>query len=623
MKTSRETERSLRRSKAGRRVAVPALALVLLLAPGTAGSAARKHAPPTMVISQGGSAPDNQTTQTPASGGAAQPSANGASNGGNTVAPGVEFTRVQDLNPEKRATNRPIKQKWAVVVGISEFKEARMNESPAMEHAAKEFYDYLVDPNGGRFAPDHVRFLSNNSATLRNITASLGQQWLGSLAGPDDLVVVFFSTSSFPTTDGSTYLCAHDVALDNVAGTCVSMQYLMDSLKHDVKTDRVLLVLQACYSGSAELSGSKSLCPNYNVDVTKVPLGKGYVILSSSTADQRTFGDLFTRNLVAALRKENGLVPLATAFESARKATEDGAGLISKGARQTPIMKSQWQGNDLIVGIPPVEQVTNLPSDVKNFLSAESYYLKATKLIQGGDVDGAIVQYKQALGIDPIYADALGDLAAALWIKGDVSAAADMLKRAVAAAPRDSLFHLNYARVLDKQGDSAGSEHELALAYSLNPKDTTVLIAVARKAMDHKNYDRAVSLLKSATLLAPTNADIRIRLSYALAQTGKSEEAVTQAREAVKLNPQSVTALINLGSSLLLQGQPVDAISTYKQAITLDSKNADAHYLLSNAMQRQGDKAGAKAEIQLFIELTAPGDPRVESAKARLSQLTQ
>jgi len=534
---------------------------------------------------------------------------------------GVQFTKVQDLNPGAKPTNRLVKQKWAVVIGASNFKEKRLdNELPSMDTSAKQFYDYLVDPQGGRFAKDHVRLLVNSAATRQNIITSLSREWLGSLAGPDDLVVVYIATSSFPTTDGSTYLCAYDCALDNVYGTCVSMQSLMNTLRHDVQSDRILLVLQACYSGAAQLtSGAKALFSGYNIDLDKVALGKGYVILSSSAPDERTWGDAFSRHLIAALREQNGMTPLRTAFEKARDQTADetaNAGV--RYSRQTPVMKSDWSGNDLVLGTPPVDEVSQLPSGVLNFLSAETYYLKATNLIRAGDIDGAIKQYNQAVEIDPSYADALADMGAAYWIKGDVQQSASVYKRAIAANPNDSLFHANYARVLDKLGDQPNSQSELELAYKLNPKDKTVLCALAGKAVAGKDYARAAELLQAATQLYPAAPEIREKLCYLLTRQGDIKGALIQAREAVRLDPQSASARINLGSALVLDGQLDPALSQYREAIKLSPQSPDAHYLLSKALERAGDQQGAKIELATFLSTCPPNDPRAQEVRRQV-----
>ncbi len=422
---------------------------------------------------------------------------------GTTVTKGFEWTKVQDLKSDSRATNRPVKRKWAVVVGASKFKEKRLDgEELSMDRAAKQFYDYLIDPQGGRFDPSHVKLLLNAEATKQNVMSAMGPSWLGSLAGPDDIVAVFFATNSFPTTDGNTYLCAYDCALDNIYSTCISIPGLMSGLRKDVRADRILLVLQACYSGAAELnSGAKALYSGYNIDLEKVVLGKGYVILSSSGPDEITYDDSFSRHLVESLRQQNGLIPLRSAFASAQKATQVDSAKQSK--RQTPIMKSDWSGNDLVLGVPTVEKVSALPDGVMSFMSAESYYLKATNLANSGDFDGAVKQYELAISVDPTYADALADFGSVLALRERFSQAASLYQKAINVRPGDSLFHANYARILDKLGKEPEALEQLELAYKYNPKDRLVLSALSSKELGAGHVERGVQLFQRPVSFIP------------------------------------------------------------------------------------------------------------------------
>lgn len=537
--------------------------------------------------------------------------------------PGFQWTQIQDLKADARAENRPIKQKWAVVIGASKFKEHRLDQADAsMDRAAHEFYNYLIDEKGGRFAPSHVKLLTNAEATRQGIMAALGSQWLGQLAGPDDLVTVFIATNSFPTTDGSTYLCAYDCALDNIYSTCISIPDLMGTLKKEVKSDRILLVLQAAYSGAAELnSGSKALYSGYNIDVDKVQLGKGYVILSSSGPNEQTWNDAFSHQLVTALRQQNGLIPLRDAFATAQKNTQAETSKLGFNRRQTPVMKADWSGNDLVLGTPPIEKVSDLPPGVTSFLSAEVSYLAATKLANASKFDEAIAEYQKAIGIDPKYADALADYGAVMAIKNNLPEAVSLYEKAVAVRPNDTLFHANYARILDRMGKAQEATAQLEKAYLCNPKDLVVLQALAGKDLKSGNVDRAVKLLKEAVTLYPKSSTVHERLSYAYSKSGEGELALNEAREAAKLDPKSPSAQLNLGSTLLMSGNRADAIEAYRSAVTIAPDYSDAHYLLSRALEASGDKPAAVAELNRFLQLCQDTDPRAAAARKHLSEL--
>lgn len=538
---------------------------------------------------------------------------------------GVKFTQTEDLDPNKRSENMPIKQKWAVVVGLSKFKESRLsNDSMTNSQAAKDFQDYLLDSNGGRFSEKHVRLLANSKATKENVLSTLGSSWLGPLAGPDDLVVVFISTSSFPTTDGGAYLCAYDCALDNVYGTCFSMQDLMSTLKKNVKAKRIVLILQAAYSGAADLNGgSKALSKSFNIDPAKLLSGSGYMLVSSSQPNQMSWGNIFSSNLIQSLKEEGGLIPLTEAFEKAQKKTEqDTSSLGSRfTAKQTPLLQSDWKGKGLSLGTPATEDIQDLPSDVSGFLAAEAHYFRANNFITNGDLDNALKEYEQAINTDPKYASALADYATVLFLKGQNEKAIELYRRAIEERPDEALYRANYARVLEKLGKSDECKQQLEKAYELNPKDKVVLTALSSRLLASKKADGAASLLQQAVDLYPKSSDLHSRLSYALAQSGRIGLAIAHANTAVNLDPKSATARINLGSTLTLDGDNAGALSAYKEAVTLDPKNANVHYLLSRTYEKTGQKANAKQALQTFIELSPPQDPRRAKAEQMLGNM--
>jgi len=539
------------------------------------------------------------------------------------VVKGVEFTKIQDLNPNAKATNRPIKQKWAVVIGASKFKEGRLApggaEAGDMAQSAKEFNDYLVDPNGGRFDKTHVKLLLDSGATRQNIMTALGS-FLSSAVGPDDLVVVYIATSAFPTTDGNTYLCAYDCALENIYGTCISMQTLMGTLRENVHSDRIVLILQSAYSGAADLeSGAKSLGPaSYNLDLGKVVMGNGFIIMSSSQPNEMTWSSAFSRNLTSALRQEGGLVSLDKAFAAAKQKTETETAAAGPKKKQVPAMKSTWTGTPLVLGAPPVERVANLPA---SFLSAEGSYLKASNLIAEGKTEDAIEQYKLAVVADPKYADALADYGAALTMKDDWKGAADLYKRAIAVRPNDELFRVNYARVLDKLGEKDASLQELTNAYRLNPRDVSVLKTLSSKSLAAGQGELAVRYLEEAVDLYPSKSELRDRLSQVLLKNGDIDQAVAQAKEAVRLDPKSAAARTTLGSILLIQGYVGPAVQSYGEAQKLAPMDENIMWLRSRALEKSGDRAGAMKELERFLSTCSPADPRGVKAVEHLKEL--
>jgi tetratricopeptide (TPR) repeat protein len=538
---------------------------------------------------------------------------------------GVEFTKVQDLKADTVSVNRPIKQKWAVVIGISSFKDRNFSTETPNAKAARDFYDYLTDKKAGRFDVEHVKLLTDEAATQRAILDSLGPRWLGSVAGKDDLVVVYIATDGFPTTDGGTYIAAYDCSMDNIYGTCISMRELMQNLRKSVQSDRIVLVLQSNYSGAADLTaGAKSLTPkkSYNLDLSQVMLGKGFVVLTSSKSDQISIGDTFTQNLISALRTDGGMIPLQTAFGKAKEQTEyDTTYKMNPAKTQTPVLKSEWTGTDIILGTPPAERVSNLPADVENFLGAESHYLKASKFAVDGNLDAAIAEYKLAIAADANYADAIADYGVALGLKGNWQEALTQLNRAVELQPKDVLYRTNLARAYDQLGQRGECIKQLEYAYSLNPKDSAVLRALASKAIGAKDYATAAKLLNEALALYPNNASLHDRLSYADSMIGNLDDALKHAQQATKLDPQLASAWLNKGSIEMAQSNLVDALESYRAALKADPRNADAWFLLSQANEKRGDMDGMREALSKFLAVCPPSDARGETARKKLAEM--
>ena len=266
-----------------------------------------------------------------------------------------------ETQPEESAldvTNRPVRDKWALIVGISNFQDNKLNlKYPAKD--AKDFNDYLLKE--GNFAPDHVKLLTNEQATRANILSELGDKWLPRVANPDDLVVIYISShgsASDMDIGGVNYLLAYDSQVDSLYASGLPMQDLTRIIKGRVHSDRVVLVLDACHSGAAD-PGAKGLFKQGNVDVTEVAQGTGQLVISSSQPSQVSWeskhyqNSVFTRCLIESLKSKGNATTLGEAFSNMKDKVQQEV-LTERGVLQTPVLKSRWKGNDLRLAAPAV-----------------------------------------------------------------------------------------------------------------------------------------------------------------------------------------------------------------------------------------------------------------------------
>ncbi len=262
----------------------------------------------------------------------------------------------QTITEPPRRNGKPLRDKWAVIVGISNFKDTKINlHYPAKD--AKDFSDFLIKEKG--FAPDHVKLLTDRAATRANILSLLGNKWLPRVAEPDDLVIIYFSGHGSPSSldvGGVNYLVAYDTDVNDLYSTAIAMQDLTRIIKERVHSDRIMILLDACHSGAVATS-AKGLARASNVDVDLIVQGTGQLVLSSSSPDQQSWeskryqGSVFTKHLMDGLRRNGKMTSLGDAFSYLDEEVQREV-LRDRGILQNPIMKSKWEGRDLVIGVP-------------------------------------------------------------------------------------------------------------------------------------------------------------------------------------------------------------------------------------------------------------------------------
>lgn len=254
--------------------------------------------------------------------------------------------------------NRPVRDKWALVIGVSQFANPALNLKYSAKDA-QDFADYLKNEAG--FAADHVKELINEEATEKRILSLLGNKWLPYAAGPDDLVVIFVSTHGSGAeldVGGQNYLVAYDTDVDDLYTTGIPMQKLAKDIKERVHAERVVIFLDACHSGGANGKGESKGLSRSGVDASELAYGSGQMVIASSKEDQVSWeskngqNGVFTANLLEALRADGKNTTINKMFETLKDKVQDQV-LRERGRLQTPVMESRWQGNELSLAAVP------------------------------------------------------------------------------------------------------------------------------------------------------------------------------------------------------------------------------------------------------------------------------
>lgn len=283
----------------------------------------------------------------------------------------AETVAVPPSQALSEAINSPVLDKWALVVGISKFADSSLNLKFASKDA-RDFYDYLTKE--GNFKPDHVQLLLDEEATRESILDMFGDKWLPHAALPGDLVVIYISSHGSPAgmdVGEVNYIIAHNTDKERLFSTGVSLQELIQLIKKRVHSDRVIAILDTCYSGAAGTE-SKGVLRTTNINADEIAQGTGQMVICSSEPNQTSWesksyqNSVFTHQLIEGLRLKGNNTTLEEAFNFMKQRVQEEV-VKDRGALQTPVLKGKWQGDKLILAVAPTSPRTApiVPKPVK------------------------------------------------------------------------------------------------------------------------------------------------------------------------------------------------------------------------------------------------------------------
>jgi tetratricopeptide (TPR) repeat protein len=277
-------------------------------------------------------------------------------------------------------SDKSVSDKWAIVIGVSNFKDPSIN----LKYAAKDatdFRNFLVTHEN--FKADHVQLMTDANATKEKIISKLGDGWLGRVAKKDDLVLIYVSSHGSATQDdvGVNFLVTYDTDKSKLVSTGLPMQWLTKIIQEQVHSGRVIVILDVCHSGAAAAAkstdtsdiddddqgesttatqgdaGSKGMARGHGFNASELSLGSGQIVLCSSLANQISWesknypNSVFTKRLMEALQCNGADTTLKQAYEQLRSSV--GAEVLGdRAAIQTPdLANKNWTGGDPVLAV--------------------------------------------------------------------------------------------------------------------------------------------------------------------------------------------------------------------------------------------------------------------------------
>ena len=157
--------------------------------------------------------------------------------------------------------------------------------------------------------------------------------------------------------------------------------------------------------------------------------------------------------------------------------------------------------------------------------------------LRQGRGDEAIAAFERAIVLDKGFAGAYVNLADALRQLGREPEAEKVLRRGLAALPRDADLHHALGLLLTRKGDKAAALNEFVEAARLAPDNARYAYVQAIAVDSAGKREQALALLRSANKRHPNDLDILGALLSMSRETGDRQAALRYAKQLAEMVP--------------------------------------------------------------------------------------
>jgi len=202
------------------------------------------------------------------------------------------FSAPMASGEKKPRTSGSGPQRWAVIVGVSEYQNSGIPSLKYADKDAEALASFLQRPQGGGFDSDHMRVLLNKDATLANIKDALIN--FLSQAIDMDLVIIYFAGHGAPEPGRpqNMYLLTYDSNPSALGTTAFPMWDIQTVLSRYITAKRVVVFTDACHSGGISVEfatrglgvSETNLVNQYLTDLSKSK--EGIVVFTASAAGE-------------------------------------------------------------------------------------------------------------------------------------------------------------------------------------------------------------------------------------------------------------------------------------------------------------------------------------------------
>lgn len=489
---------------------------------------------------------------------------------------------ITKVGPDKQAKGVP--RGYALIIGISKYKLIDPSQNLQFpESDAMGIYRVLISKEMGAFPAENVHALIGPQATKANIRREL-EEWLPSVAQPNDTVLVFFAGHGF-AVDGRGYFAPWDVDPDHITETGYPMSDFGRTLETKVKATNKVLLVDACRSGKVSRGLVEQGGSDGEVNAQLGKLSNSFLTFVAAREQDRSFEDpklgsgagLFSYFVIRALEGDadancDGFVTADELIEYVRTNVRQYA--RDRGESQTPTDYGDFDPK-LVLSLSHKCGSAVTPSDVS-----------VGELVIEGNMDGIDIY----LDDQPVGSVSTGKPLRLSGIPGGIHTVMGVRKgyetdtkqaTVIPGQQHTVTIRIQYARQYKKQSKVYMDQGEKLLfnrRSSFNP-----LAVYAPSAQNAKTFEEAADLFEKSLREDSNNARSAYDLGLTFLYLSKESQSLEMLRKAITLDPTYVEAKTQYSGELIESGDPDEAIRQLTDVLRVEANNDLALAYLARA----------------------------------------
>ncbi len=224
----------------------------------------------------------------------------------------------------------------------------------------------------------------------------------------------------------------------------------------------------------------------------------------------------------------------------------------------------------------------------------QKYFQSGQDYLQEGRLNEAEIQFRNALRLDPAYAEAhyqlaLVDLRNRKWL-----GASQELARVIELQPENASARVEIAKLLIASGNLAQAQEQIDWLIQNHPNDATSHAVAADLLAARGSFAAALEEVDKAVALDPGNADLYSKLALIQLRNSQPELAEISFKKAIDLSPRAVAPRLMLANFYQARSRFSEAEGQLRESIAANPQNPEPVAALARLYLAQQKRAEAE-----------------------------